>query len=149
MENASKALIIAGSILIALIVISLGVLIFNKFGGTARQMANMDKEEILIFNAELTPYRGEHISGSQVKSLIQLVRSIDQNAKTTNDFERRVSIYDDPSGSGSTSKPFVKFETNDTDITGTGTVQLNKYFTVKMNYNSIGLIDKIFVTENK
>ena len=32
MENASKALIIAGSILIAIIIISLGVLVFNKFG---------------------------------------------------------------------------------------------------------------------
>ena len=36
MENASKALIMAGSILIAILIISLGIVIFNRFGDNAK-----------------------------------------------------------------------------------------------------------------
>ena len=70
MENASKALIIAGAILIALLIISLGIFTFNKMSDSAKKIANLDKEEIQAFNSKLTPYTGENISGSQVNSLI-------------------------------------------------------------------------------
>ena len=40
MENASKALIIAGSILIAILLISLGIIMFNASRGTTGQAAN-------------------------------------------------------------------------------------------------------------
>ena len=56
MENASKALIIAGAILVSILIVSLGVLIFNNFSESAKDMANMDKEEIAAFNSKITPY---------------------------------------------------------------------------------------------
>ena len=75
MENASKALIIAGSIIIAILIISLGILLFNKMGGSAKKMANMDEQEITAFNSRIIPYLGNSTSGSQVNALIQYVIS--------------------------------------------------------------------------
>ena len=50
MENASKALIIAGSVLIAILVISLGLLIFKSTSGTTAQTQDLGKE---IYGAEI------------------------------------------------------------------------------------------------
>ena len=46
MENASKALIIAGSILISILVISLGVMIFRNMSNTVEKNANLNKQQI-------------------------------------------------------------------------------------------------------
>ena len=43
MENASKALIIAGAILIAILLISLGILVFKASSGTTDQAKNTTK----------------------------------------------------------------------------------------------------------
>lgn len=40
MENASKALLIAGAILIAILLISLGIIMFNSSKGTTDQASN-------------------------------------------------------------------------------------------------------------
>ncbi len=80
MENASKALIIAGAILISIMIISLGVLLFTRMSSSAKNAANMDEQEVANFNSKITPYIGNNISGSQVNALIQLVISINQSA---------------------------------------------------------------------
>lgn len=92
MENASKALIIAGSILVAIMVISLGVLVFNKMGNSAKESANMDKQEIAAFNSKITPYIGNSISGSQVNALIQYIISVNTSAVNSGDVTKSVSI---------------------------------------------------------
>lgn len=92
MENASKALIIAGSILIAIMIISLGIVIFNNFGGTAKKMANMDKQEIAAFNSKITPYVGEHISGTQVNTLLQYCLSVNMSAKQSGNTYQAITV---------------------------------------------------------
>ena len=92
MENASKALIIAGAILISIMIVSLGVLIFNKMGHSAREAANMDEQEVANFNSKLTPYIGSSVNGSQVNALIQLVISINNSAVNSGDTTKSVEI---------------------------------------------------------
>ncbi len=92
MENASKALIIAGSILIAIMIISLGIVIFNNFGGTAKKMANMDKQEIAAFNSKITPYVGEHISGTQVNTFLQYCLSVNMSAKQSSTNYQAITV---------------------------------------------------------
>jgi len=59
MENASKALIMAGTILISIMVISLGVYIINMFGEyTARQEQERANQQIAEFNAQFLKYEG-------------------------------------------------------------------------------------------
>lgn len=84
MENASKALIMAGSILIAIIIISLGVVIFKNMANSARNSTTLDRQAITRFNSQISPYLGENVSGSKVNELIQLVRTINQKAKVEN-----------------------------------------------------------------
>ena len=148
MENASKALIIAGSILIAIMIVSLGVVIFNNMGNTAKQAANMDKQEIESFNAKITPYVGKNISGSQVNALIQLVISIDNAAIKSGGTEKIVSI-EYPLENGERNTISVSGNTvSSTNANATKRVKTGAgaYYTVSETYNdTTGLIDKIKV----
>ena len=49
MENASKALIIAGAILLSIVLISLGLIVVNRTQNTVKN-ANVDQQEITSFN---------------------------------------------------------------------------------------------------
>lgn len=87
MENASKALIIAGAILLAILIISLGILIYNQASSVA-QKNGMDEVETSSFNQKFTQYEGK-VKGSTVRSLVQAV--IANNSAEENE-ERQVTI---------------------------------------------------------
>ena len=91
MENASKALIMAGAILIAIMIISLSLMVFNNFGNFAKENANMEKEEIQAFNSKITPYIGR-ISGSQVNSLLQYCISSNIAANNSDDTAKLITV---------------------------------------------------------
>ena len=71
MENASKALIIAGAILLAILIISLGILIYNQASGVVTNNS-MDEVSIQTFNNKFLQYAGEQ-KGSAVRSLASQV----------------------------------------------------------------------------
>ena len=76
MENASKALIIAGAILISILLISVGVIIMNSTGNTQKTVQDSAQStEIKSFNAQFTPFEGGGQSASQVRSLISTVKA--------------------------------------------------------------------------
>ena len=127
MENASKALIVAGAILVSILIVSLGVMIFNSMSGTAKKMANMDEQEIAAFNSKITPYLGQNISGSQVNALIQHVIATDISAVQSGEPFKAIKITFPGNTSGIT--------VNDSGITyGSGTKRVetgaNKYYIV-------------------
>ena len=74
MENASKALIIAGSILIAILLIAFGVQILSSTNGTAEQVKVASQTtEVAMFNSKFTQYVGKNRTSSQVKSLLNTI----------------------------------------------------------------------------
>ena len=73
MENASKALIIAGAILLAILLISLGIMIFNQAQDTVSN-SGMSEAEVTSFNNKFLKYEGNQ-KGTMVKSLIQEVQA--------------------------------------------------------------------------
>ena len=77
MENASKALIIAASILVAIMIVALGVRIFNGARRSA-DTTSLDSAEITMFNQKFERFSGKQ-SGSNVKSLCSFAIS---NAST-------------------------------------------------------------------
>ena len=81
MENASKALIIAGSVLLAIMLVALGVTIFNKARGAA-DVSSLDSAEITMFNQKFEKYASDKQLGSNVKTLISFAIS---NASTNKD----------------------------------------------------------------
>lgn len=88
MENASKALIIAGAILLSILLISLGIMIFNQAQGTIKG-AGMTEAQISAFNQKFTKYEGKQ-KGSSIRSLVQEVMA-NNNSEEASD-ETRVSI---------------------------------------------------------
>ena len=77
MENASKALIIAGAILLAILIIALGVYIFNQ----AKSTTNVDEltnQQVQAHNNTFFNYEGS-INGTQAKALIDEIRNNNQS----------------------------------------------------------------------
>lgn len=76
MENASKALIIAGAILISILLISVGIIIMNSTGSVTDQVGSQaDSMAIQTFNGQFTSYEGSNKSASQVRSLQSAVNA--------------------------------------------------------------------------
>ena len=76
MENASKALIMASTVLIGVMIISLGVYLFNTFGGTSKEInTKLTEAQILEFNSQFTKYEGkEKIRAHDIVSIANLAR---------------------------------------------------------------------------
>lgn len=126
MENASKALIIAGAILLSILIIALGIFIFNAAKGAVNTDA-LDATEIETFNGQFTMYEGTKVLGSNVKALISAcVSNAGANAESV---ERLPDIiYVD---SKTSAGPAVT-------LTGTGvtkqlTQEQKKYITIDAN----------------
>lgn len=71
MENASKALIIAGAILIAILLVGIGTLVLSGAqGGIDEAIGQMSTNEKKMFNEQYTQYEGTKVKGSNVRALI-------------------------------------------------------------------------------
>ena len=79
MENASKALLIAGAILIVILLIGIGMLIYSKSTGVVDTATNaMSDHEIQAFNTQFTPYEGIQ-TGSSIRNLVSVFISVFAN----------------------------------------------------------------------
>lgn len=80
MENASKALIIAGAILLSILLISLGLVVYNQAKNTIGAV-NLDQQQKQAFNSKFENYQGDKLIGTKVNEMFQLV--ISSNAAET------------------------------------------------------------------
>ena len=79
MENASKALLIAGAILICILLIAVAMYVYNSANATIKAAGSqMSQQEKDMYNAKIKPYVGEGILGSEVKSMIDNIISMNQ-----------------------------------------------------------------------
>ena len=110
MENASKALIIAGAILLSILLISLGIMIFNTAQDTTKN-SGMNQAQVASFNNKFTKYEGD-IKGSEVRSLIQeiIASNGDENNINAN---RLITVTGAAAGTG-TSIPSSGIKTTST-----------------------------------
>ena len=71
MENASKALLMAGGILIAIITIALLVRSFTTIGIFQKaQLSEEEQAQLVEFNEQYTKYLGQYVYGTEVISVI-------------------------------------------------------------------------------
>ena len=117
MENASKALIIAGAILLAILIIGLGIFIYNQASNSVGD-TRMDQVAIKQFNGKFEIYLDKELSSIEAKSLID---TINYQVVDKNDFL-----------SGITSKKEIK----------TGNV-----YSAKATYSKSGIITNIEITD--
>ena len=90
MENASKALIIAGAILLSILIVSLGIMVYNNARNTVGN-ASLNKQEIESFNSEWLAYEGTNKTASEVKAMIQAVNA-SNSAENRNASNRFIKI---------------------------------------------------------
>lgn len=82
MENATKALLIAAAILIAIVVITLGVFVLGKGSTLVKENSDMSDVEISTYNSKFDSYCGKNIRGAQVR---QLINAVNQHNRTNKD----------------------------------------------------------------
>lgn len=82
MENASKALIMAGGILITILVVSLLVLFWNQVSDYKKTSSDAEKEaQLSTFNEQFTQYARNDLKGVEIISLVNKV--VNYNKKNT------------------------------------------------------------------
>lgn len=72
MENATKALLIAAAVLVAILIISFGLVIYNK-STTVTDSADLTATQIQAQNEKFAKYEGENQRGSVVNALLETV----------------------------------------------------------------------------
>lgn len=86
MENASKALIIAGSILISILIIGIGMWVYQSIQGTIAEGVNqMSAQEKQMFNQQFLQYEGQRVNGANVRALISKVNNNNSQLEDEND----------------------------------------------------------------
>lgn len=81
MENAAKALIMAGGVLIGILILSLAVFLFADFGATSAEIqGQVDANRLVKFNAQYTVYV------SRTDTTIYDIISIANKAKENNEY---------------------------------------------------------------
>lgn len=149
MENVTKALIIAGAIIICVLLVFVGMFVYNSSGSSIEDsMSSMSTHEIETHNSEYTMYDGEQV-GANIKSLVRIIIS---NARLNKDEVTKIpGVY------------FEDIKTNkniDTSLPENGNISSylamletiqssidtkHKYW-VEVNYQKNGLIDYINIS---
>ena len=145
MENASKALIIAGAILLSILIIAIGMYIYNSSQNSITEAGSqIDAQEKQNFNQQWEMYEGKQ-SGSNVRSLISKMAS---NAKSNEEEDSRLPdlVY---SADGS-SPVTVTSEVGNINIAGFNTartaIQARHQYNVKLELDSdTALVNKVIV----
>lgn len=76
MENATKALLIAGAILIVILLISVGIMVFNSASDPLNQgQKGAESQAVQIFNNQFTSYLGQGMSAQAAKNVITAVQA--------------------------------------------------------------------------
>lgn len=93
MENASKALIIAGEILIAILILGLLVYGYNNLSYFSKeQETEKQKEQLTVFNREYESYNKKLLRGIEVISLMNKVISNNQKYKNEEYYKIKIEF---------------------------------------------------------
>lgn len=151
MENATKALLIAAAILVAILIISLGLVVYNMAAETV-QGVDLSDTEIQAHNDKYLRYEGETQRGSQVNAMLQTVMSNNLNEP---DEGKKVAVYwGSVAEDGTVTQETVTGWTDSTILasdakTSPKKVDTGKSYTVKVVYDETSsLITEIYVHQN-
>lgn len=148
MENASKALLMAGGILIALLIIGALLLMFNQIGDYEKgQQSNEKTSQLAQFNSDFERYTDDNgINGTDIISLINKV--IDYNKKAsnggvTNSVDYSITMSITVSGLDNFNKKYAYDKQNDSD-----SLFIHPTYTFSTNNSLKETLDKFASAEN-
>ena len=132
MDNASKALMMAGAILIAVALVGLGVYLFQSASSTIYDATgSIDVQKVATENSQFERFAGTNVKGPEVKELIRKVGAFNANDVFPDD----IQFSGDVTGATATSA---------------NTILDRSYYTVTMDeYNATtGQLTKIGIKKN-
>ena len=143
MENASKALIIAGAILLAILIIGLGRFIYRQAANTVSD-TGMDQLAIQQFNAQFTQYDSKTVSGGSARALYDTV--VNNN---NTDTEKRFVSLNLVAKTADGTKNIVLADTDASKVDGSKSdIKASAKYKVKIEPDTkTGLTNKITITE--
>lgn len=143
MENASKALIIAGAILLAIAIIGIGMYVYNN-ASEAVDGTDLTSEQVATYNDPFTRYQG-NIQGSRARTLCNNVAS--HNRTATDDSEKIAVFFGQ-----ATQDPYAAGQGTGTSTTEINTVisslSSGKTYTITFGFDqSTGYVTAIFIND--
>ncbi|MBR0427500.1 MAG: hypothetical protein IJK18_04815 [Clostridia bacterium] len=141
MENASKALIIAGAILLSILIISLGIVVVNNTRTTIDK-ANVNQQVVSTFNSQFEAYIGNTKSASDVRNLVSVVNSSNGAEYTNKTYHYVAFAYKSttlPGDPGHTNKPTVNMPKD---------LVAGKTYTIEVGYDGDGYVNRIRYAQN-
>ena len=131
MENASQALIIAGAVLVAILIIAISVYVYNNSRTAAStSLSAMTTQEIEAFNNQFESYKGKQTSvyKDQIEKIPDVYNGKDHESINLNtDLENYT-------------KKLSEFKNE---------VEKKHMYNVVFSYNTDGLLEKIFIWYDK
>ena len=153
MENASKALLIAGAILLCILIIAIGMFIYNSAQSTITDtMSTLSTQEVDAFNNQFTSYEGKQ-TGSNIKALMgRLIGNAntyrDEPAKVPQVFINRLSNTNNNTIDAQFLTANAGNPQNYITLLGTirNRVETKHEYYVELNFQDNGLIDYIVIS---
>ena len=138
MENASKALIIAGAILLSILIISLGIMVYNNAKNTVGS-ANLNKQEIETFNSEWQAYEGTTKTASEVKTMVNAVIASNA-AESKSKTNRWIKVTN-------TGTPYNQLPTQDPNVQSVSPSNA-RTFTISLGYSNGRVVGIDWIANN-
>lgn len=143
MENASKALIIAGAILLGILIVGLGMFIYQQAAGAARGF-DLKPQEIQAYNAKFQAYEGRQ-NGSSVIQLCNEVRA--HNSSNQEDNTLQISVTYGSVGTAKTNATLDTAVTFETITNVKNAIRSGKLYNVTFQTATSGRIMNITITD--
>lgn len=150
MENGSKALLIAGAILVVILIIAVGMFVTNNANSTVNDaLSSMSTQEIEAFNLKFTMYEGEQ-TGANIKAL---VGTLIANSNTNKSEITKIPGVFMETSDGTYDSGIPESDSNSEYISGLENIKKNidakhKYW-VEISFQDNGLLDYINISYNK
>ena len=94
MENASKALLMAAGVLMAVAVLSLAVYLYASFGGSAEIIQNnIEQGQLEQFNSPYIAFTTKECNAYDILSAVNLANDYNTKNSLTNTSEYYISVY--------------------------------------------------------
>ncbi len=147
MENASKALLIAGAVLIVIVLISVGMMIVNSSQDVTDQVGDLTtSQSVSTFNNQFNKYQGTQ-KGSAVKKLLEEVATSNAtNTETSQHFVNVTITGESKIGNGQNT---TYFHDNKNGLTAAASkiTTSARYEVVMETTDGEGYIDSISITK--
>lgn len=137
MENASKALVMAGGVLIAIMLLTLFTYLFSRMSSSTSGIYQLiEKHEKDEFNQQFLNYEGREITPQDVATLINLAQNSEKNSK----FYAKVEVTLNGNPISMLSNKWLEENGN--------TQNKYKCKTVNINTDTL-LVDKVYIYEER